>query len=441
MLVTIGVVGPAESVGKILSVAEEFPNTKCIPFIYETVTELPALIEQGRPIVDQWLFSGMMNHMYALQHGLVKEEQASFPYLHGSSFFGKLLEIQANEGRIIRSVSIDYITAEEVQKVVSFYDLNYLHFETTPSSCNGDGKQLSFLHEKLYKDQKTEVAITAMKEVYDRLKEADVPVYRLTPSYIAIKLSIELLIKKAQSKHFENLQMAVIGCQVLNANENIEKSIFEWKHQDLLIKKHLLTLTQKLNGSFVEIADGLYSIYTTKGEIDEDIESSLLTTIGTLKLNDQLDIGFTIGYGQTVVEAEQHVRHGLNQLKADEEPYLLIVKTKKDITQKVQSDYSNMLNTTELRTILQERFQLTDSNARDVLRLAFNCQRYNKQEFTADDVAQWFTNTKRNARRILLELQQTGIIEIYDKTQTTPRGRPSNVYRFSDQELLFGKEE
>ncbi|MGN7387897.1 hypothetical protein [Sporosarcina sp. SAFN-015] len=440
MIVTIGVVGPAESVGKILSVAEEFPNTKCIPFIYENVRELPALIEQGRLIVDQWLFSGIMNHMYALQHGLVKQEQASFPYLHGSSFFGKLLEIQAKEGRIIRSVSIDYITAEEVQKVVSFYDLTHLHFETIPS-CNGDGKKIASLHEERYKNQKTEVAITAMKEVYDRLKESNVPVYRLTPSYMSIKLSIELLIKKAQSKRFENLQMAVIGCQVLNANDNIEKSIFEWKLQDLVVKKHLFTLTQKLNGSFVEIADGLYSIYTTKGEIDEDIESSLLTTIETFKLNDQLDIGFTIGYGQTVLEAEQHVRHGLNQLKADEEPSLLIVKTKKDITQKVRSDYASMLNTTELRTILQERFQMTDSNARDVLRLAFYCQRYNKQEFTADDVAQWFSNTKRNARRILLELQQAGIIEIYDKTQTTPRGRPSNVYRFSDQELLFGKEE
>jgi uncharacterized protein involved in tolerance to divalent cations len=235
--------------------------------------------------------------------------------------------------------------------------------------------------------------------------------------------------------------MAVIGCQVLNANENIENSIFEWKLQDLVVKKHLLTLTQKLNGSFVEIADGLYSIYTTKGEIDEDIESSLLTSIETFKLNQQLDIGFTIGYGQTVLEAEQHVRHGLNQLKADEEPHLLIVKTKKDITQKVRSDYANMLNTTELRTILQERFHLTDSNSRDVLRLAFYCQRYNKYEFTADDVAQWFLNTKRNARRILLELQQAGIIEIYDKTLTTPRGRPSNVYRFSYKELLFGKEE
>lgn len=438
MFVTIGVVGPAESVGKILTVAEEFPNTRCIPFIYETVSEMPTLIEQGRPIVDQWLFSGIMNHMYALQHDLVKAEQASFPYLHGSSFFGKLLEIQANEGRIIQSVSIDYITAEEVQKALSFYDLNHLNFHTIPSSCNGDGIQIARLHEELYKDRKIEVAITAVKEVYDRLKESNVPVYRLTPSYIAIKLSIEMLIKKTQSKHFENAQMAVIGCQVLNASEYIEKSLFDWKHQDLVIKKHLLELTQKLNGSFVEIADGLYSIYTTKGEIDEEVESSLLTTIETFKLNQQLDIGFTIGYGQTVLEAEQHVRHGLNQLKADVEPHLLIVKTKNDITQKVRSDYANTLNTTELRTILQERFQMTDSNARDVLRLAFYCQRYKKQEFTADDVAQWFSNTKRNARRILLELQQAGIIEIYDKTQTTPRGRPSNVYRFSDQELLFG---
>lgn len=438
---TIGVVGPAESVAKILSVAEEFPNTKCIPFIYETVTELPALIEQGRPVVDQWLFSGMMNHMYALQHNLVTEEQASFPYLHGSSFFGKLLEIQAKEGKIIRSVSIDYITAAEVEKVISFYDLDHLHFEAVPSSSYRDGKQLSSLHEKLYKEQKIEVAITAMKEVYDRLIESNVPVYRLTPSYIAIKLSIELVIKKAQSKRYESLQIAVIGCQVLNANENIENSIFDWKHQDLNVKKHLLTLTQKLNGSFVELADGLYSIYTTKGEIDEQIESSLLTDIETFKLNEQLDIGFTIGYGQTVLEAEQHVRHGLNQLKANDEPYLLIVKTKKDITQKVESDYTNMLNTTELHATLQERFELTDSNARDVLRLAFYCQRYNKQDFTADDVAQWFTNTKRNARRILSELQLAGIIEVYDKIQTSLRGRPTNMYRFVDQDLLFGKEE
>lgn len=441
MLVTIGVIGPAESVEKILYVAEEFPHAKCIPFIYEKVSELPALIEQGRPIVDQWLFSGMMNHMYALQYELVSEEQSNYPYLHGSSFFVKLLEIQEKEGRMIRSVSIDYITDEEMEKVVSFYNFDHLRFHTIPSSFNRDSKQIANLHEKMYKEGKTEVAITALKDVYDRLQANNVPVYRLTPSYIAIKLALELLIEKAQSKHYENLQMAVLGCQVLNAHENIDQSLFEWKHQDLLVKKDLLTLTQKLNGSFVVNADGLYSIYTTKGEIDEEIEASLLNMIETFKLNQQLEVGFTIGYGQTVLEAEQHVRHGLNQLQAGEEPYILIVKTKNDITQKVQSDYANQLNTTDLRATLQDRFQLTDSNARDVLRLAFHCQRYNKQAFTADDVAQWFSNTKRNARRILLELQQAGVIEIHERTQTTQRGRPSNVYRFSDKELLFGKEE
>lgn len=439
--VTIGVIGPSESVGKILKVAEEFPNTQCIPYIYENVTELPALIEQGRPIVDQWLFSGIMNHMYALENDLVQEEQSSFPYLHGSSFFGKLLEIQQKEERIIQSVSIDYITAEEVQKALSFYDLDKLQFETVSSALNGNAEQLSLVHEKLFIEGKSEVAITAMKDVYDRLRKRNIPVYRLTPSYIAIKLAIELLIEKANSKRFENLQMAVIGCQALNSSNVIDQSLFEWKHQDLDLKKNLLTFTQKLNGSFVEVADGLYYIYTTKGEIDEDVEASLLTTIESFKLNNQLEIGFSIGYGQTVLAAEQHVRYGLNHLKTGAEPSLLVVKTKNDITQKVQSDFRSMLNTAAIRTVLQEKFHLTENNARDVLRIALNSRRDNKQEFTADDVAQWFDNTKRNARRILVELQQADIIELYNKTQTTPRGRPSNVYRFKDTELLFGKEE
>ena len=441
MLITIGVIGPAESVSKILKTAEDFPNTQCIPYIYEKVTELPALIEQGRPIVDQWLFSGIMNHMYAIENDLVQEEKSSFPYLHGSSFFGKLLEIQQKEGRIIQSVSIDYITAEEVRKVLSFYDLDKLQIETVPSDLNGHGEQLSLVHEKLFREGKTEVAITAMKEVYDRLIEKNVPAYRLIPSYIAIKLSIELLIERAQSKRYENSQMAVIGCQAINASEIIEKSIFDWKHQDLDLKKNLLTLTQKLNGSFVEVADGIYYIYTTKGEVDEDIESSLLTDIETFKVNNQLDIGFSIGYGQTVLAAEQHVRYGLNQLKTGDEPSLLIVTNKNDVRQKLQNEFGNSLNTTALRTILQERFQLTDTNSRDVLRLALLSRRDNLQEFTADDVANWFESTPRNARRILTELQQASILELSKKTQTASRGRPSNVYRFKDKELLFGKEQ
>lgn len=88
MLSSIGVVGPEESVNKILKVAEQFSNTRCIPFTYKNVEELPSLIARGTRLVDQWLFSGVMNYSYAIQHHLVEAEQASYPLLHGSSFLG-----------------------------------------------------------------------------------------------------------------------------------------------------------------------------------------------------------------------------------------------------------------------------------------------------------------------------------------------------------------
>lgn len=440
LLITIGVVGPSESIYKISKVAEEFPNVQCIPFIYENVEELPKLIGQGKLLVDQWLFSGMMNHAYALQHQLVKEEQASSPVLHGSSFFGKLLEIQQKEQHIFQSFSVDHITKTEIQKVLSFYDMNQLHFETIPFSSERNFDEIASIHQQLFEKGKTEVAITAIKAVYISLKSRGIPVYRLTPSYLSIKLAIELLIEKAQAKHFENLQMAVISCQVLNANESIENSLFEWKYQDLAIKKSLLYLTERSNGSFIEVADGLYYIYTTKGEISEDIETIILNNIESFKLNKQLEIGFSIGYGQTVLAAEQHARHGLSQLNTGGNPSLLIVKTKENITQKIQNDDDNLVSTEALQRVLIENYQLDKSKAQDTLRLVFYLRKYHQQHFTADDVAHWFNNTKRNARRILSELQQDGVIEVFDKVQATTRGRPSHLYRFTDEHLFIKKE-
>src|SRR5699024_4570572 len=110
VLSNIGVVGPEESVNKILNVAQQLSNTRCIPFTYKNVEELLSLIKRGNHVVDQWLFYGVMNYSYAIQHRLVEAEQSSYPLLHGSSFFGKLLEIQQNEQRLFSSFSIDTIT-------------------------------------------------------------------------------------------------------------------------------------------------------------------------------------------------------------------------------------------------------------------------------------------------------------------------------------------
>lgn len=437
MLSSIGVVGPEESVHKILKVAKQFKYTRCIPFTYQNVEELPSLIAQGTPIVDQWLFSGVMNYSYAIQHRLVHEEQANFPLLHGSSFFGKLLEIQQNEQRLFTSFSMDTITDEEINKVLSFYELDSLTFHSIPFSEFETAEEFAIFHQRLYEQGKTEVVITSIRAVYDLLKARNIPVYRLTPSYLSIKLTIELLEKQAQVKHYENLRLAVIGCKVFRVGEQIDDSIFDWKYHELNLKRSLLELSKKSSGSFVDVADGLYYIFTTKGEIDEAMEAALFNCIDLYRVDHHLDIGFAIGYGQTVYHAEQNVRYGLNQLNSNGSPTLLVVESKENVLQKTQKDSANALNTEDLRRALRERFQNNDVNFRDVLRIALYAHKYDKQRFMVDDIAQWLEGTKRNARRILAELEHANVVEVCGKVQVSARGRPSNVYRFREQDLFY----
>lgn len=435
-MIKIGVVGPEESVSKILIVAEEFNDVTCIPFIYDNVEEIGGLIETSNIYINQWLFSGVMNHSYATQNHLINPKIANYPMLHGSSFFESLIRIQQKEEKLFKSISIDTIQREEMEKVLSFYGMNHLNFELSPFFDYKNSEKLTLYHKKLYKENKTEVAITAIRSVYNSLVKDGIPTFRLTPSYLSIKLTIRLLIEKSQANHYKSLQLAVVGCKAFNVNDYIENSIFDWKANELHLKSSLLDLTKKLSGSFIEPADGLYYIFTTKGEISERIEDELFDNIDFLKIQHQMDVGFSIGFGDTVFLAEQHARYGLNQLTYDENPTLLVVKNKQDIEQRSKRSKANNFDITKMNTYLEKKFKGSNVNINDIIRISLYAHKHNTQHFTVEDIAGWLHGTKRNARRILSDLEKAGVIEVFDKVKTTSRGRPSNRYRLLNRKLL-----
>jgi predicted transcriptional regulator len=429
----VGIVGPTESISKILIVSKEFQNIKCIPFPYKVFEEIPAIIQQNNTFIDQWFFSGIMNYTFILDKKLLEERKMNFPLLHGSSFFGSLLEIQQKENRLIKSLSIDTITKNEIEKVSSFYNLNSLTCHSIPFTNLESINEIIEFHKESYESNLSEIAITANKKVFTSLKAAEVPAYRLTPSYSSIKLTFELLIEKAQTSHFENLQLAVLGCKILNFEETSESSYFNFKLKELYLEKSLLEITQQLNGSFIRPADGLYYIYTTRGEIDEEIEDILFESITLQNLQNQLNICFCIGYGNTVFHAEKNVRFGLGQMNFDSNtPVLLIVSNEKNIIQKTPKKLVSPLNSSEIKKKLAEY----DVNDRDVLRIALFVHKYKKVNFTVEDVAEWLHGTKRNARRILSDLVKEEVLEVYDKIRTSSRGRPSYLYRFKNINLI-----
>ncbi|MDY0393421.1 hypothetical protein RWE15_01970 [Virgibacillus halophilus] len=303
-------------------------------------------------------------------------------------------------------------------------------------------EKLVAFHKKLYSENKTQVAITAIKATFDQLKSDGIPVYRLTPSYLSIKMTIQLLIERAQANHYENLQMAVIGFKVQNIAEIIDQyQLFKWKHHDLDLKKSLLALTESMSGSFVEVGDGLYFIFTTKGEIDNKFESALFQLIDEYQIRNHISITTAIGYGETVLHAEQNVRYGLNQSKIEKQAAILVVEGQHAVTAKFASHAKDSLNTEKLEQELFDRFGKGLISPRDAMRIVVYSHKYSQQEFTAEDISRWLQSTERNGRRILAELEQANVIEKCGKVQSNQRGRPKNIYHFVDNALFSSCEE
>ncbi|HLR74099.1 MAG TPA: hypothetical protein VK077_02440 [Virgibacillus sp.] len=434
MKVCIGIIGPEDSVKQILSVAKEFAGVEFIPFIYKDVYQVDELLLNNTQPIEQWLFSGVLNYNYALEKKLVNEEQATYPPLYGSSFFGTLLEAQLSTEKVFENISIDTFSDEEIEKVLSFYNLEAIQMTNFPFNNYTYIHQLADFHERMYKEGKSELAITSTNYAYVQLKEKNIPVYRMKPSYLSIKLSLNVLIERAQANRFKKSQIAIIGCSVnfhLEKRRNIYYT-YKMKQEELDVKKELLFLAEQVSGSFVSIGNGFYLIYTNRGEIGHDIEKHMIQLSRKINNLHQLTPTLSIGYGETAAQAEQHVYLGTKQER--EGFSLVIVDESQQITirQEKDVDHPVQFSITSMGEEWQKKVKHAGISVSVLSKIISLTKHYHRAEFSSQDLTRWLKCSDRNARRILLQLERGGLIKQCGELQTGSRGRPMKLYCFID---------
>lgn len=431
MNIRIGIIGPEDSVKQILAVAKEFDQVTFIPLMYQNVYQVDELIQQNVKPIDQWLFSGVLNYNYAIKKQLVDQRIATYPPLHGLSFFGTLLEAQLLENKVFKKFSIDTFSNREIEKVLSFYELDDLQFVNHPFSDYTYIHQLTDFHENAYRNGEAEIAITSTNYAYVRLREKNIPVYRMNPSYLSIQLSIKLLIERAQVNRFKKSQIAIIGISV-DFRQQINTrnyNAYRMKQDELDIKKELLYLSEKVSGSFISSGYGSYLIYTNRGEITDDMEQFIISLSKKIYATHQLNVQFSIGYGETAFQAEQHVNLGFKQ---DRDDFSIIIVDENQnilIRKKNQTIRFATVSSDEFWEKKIKQSGISFSVLSKIISLA---QHYDRTEFTAVDLSRWLKTSDRNARRILLQLERGGLIEQCGEVQSGGRGRPRKLYRFAD---------
>jgi hypothetical protein len=344
--------------------------------------------------------------------------------LHGTSLLGKFLEAQYAMNGKMNTISLDTIQQKEIDWVKNNFSLKSLTIHMLPYEGYVPAQDIIQFHEELYESGEVEVVFTCIQAVYNRLLEKNIPCYRIIPTDLNILAMLRYLKTRAESNWYRKSQLAIVGVEVLNTDEEQQFS-FKRKHQELELQRILLKYAEELQGSFVQTGDSHFYIYTTRGEIEG--RSWPINVLDDALLHTKLPVRLVIGFGVTALDAEKHVRIALQYARKHKDLVIIIVNENQEVTEVFES---SEVVTYQQRQSSYWKDKLHNANVSPAVasKIVSMALHYKKTMLTAQDVANWLHSTERNARRILNELEKLGIVTICGEEQSGARGRPRKVY-------------
>lgn len=432
-IVKVGLVGPKDSVNETMKAAAALEGIELIPFIYKHTEETKNIINQHSERIGHWLFSGPAPYHFALKEQLIDANHGDYILLHGSSLLGTMLDAFMQEGAVLSSISVDSVARQEVLKMLKDFDLEKMKIYTAPELGYIPSEELINYHENLYRSGHIQAALTCVHAVYKGLKERGVPVYRISVSELAAHRAISVIKERSLSDMYRMKQLAMIGVEIIYPSLSQQrKTPFKIERQELAVNRVLIDFAEKVKGSKVGMGNGIYFIYTTRGELElynkfhhlEEVKEEIFT-------NSKFQVRIGIGYGRTVTESEQNVRLALDYAREKENGVVINIDEGGTVTEINSSGERLRYSRRSSESKWQEALKGAAISQTVIARIESLSRHYAKDELTALELSQWMNSTERNARRILTELEGIGLAEVAGE-ESGRRGRPRKLYR-----LLF----
>lgn len=173
-----------------------------------------------------------------------------------------------------------------------------LYVKTYDIDTNPD--DLLAFHLQMWREGKTDGAITCFEGVYLELKAAGVPVYWFTPSELEIHQALRILVERVRAFSFKDTQIAVEIIEIDDFDKIAEKARYPYRLQylELRLKEALIRLCETIERKTVE----------------------------QLALESESTVAVGIGFGETVFSAEVNALRAIQHSKEKAEPGIVIVQ-------------------------------------------------------------------------------------------------------------------
>lgn len=429
-MINIGVIGPNDSVKKIKTVAKRFKDIEIVPFIYRQIEETEQILKQKKYKIDFWLFSGPVPYEYAVKKKLISPHKGFYVCLHGSSFFGTLLEANLKLGKVIKTISLDTIGEKELDEIKDSYAIRTIKIYRMPSKRYLSVPDIVQFHETLFKEKKIEVALTCISSVYEALKKRNVPVFRVNQSEYSISSALKYLRERAYAKYYERKQFAIFGIKV-NDDDQLKRPInsFHYMRKEVELYRFLIDFVEKINGTLLSAGKGLFYIYTTKGDLELfQVNHSFAQFITDMENVSDLSVKIGIGYGNTVLEAKDHLLLALNIADEDKQAAVVVIDEMKNLTKYRSNDEHLQYQLRNPFDKWGDKLERVSFSRNILAKIESLTHYYQITEVTSKVLSNWLNITERYARRILKELEEIGLAEKIGE-ESSGRGRPKIIYK------------
>ena len=418
--INIGCIGPSDSIAVIRKVvAQYYPGVVLKTYVEERILDAWKRIAQCQKETSGILFTGIGVQEAALASGGV-----TLPYEHvprgGYSLIRALLEISRCPDAV-ETITVDVVEEDIIRSTTHEMNINFKTIHTFPFDPNQPEKAYEEYHIRLHKTGKADALVTGFGAVYENLRKAGYPVFRLYPSRFEIRENMDRLLSRITAK---SLRSAGIAIQLIHLASIRKDSIHQYEDlkREGQFYLELLEYVQSLQGSLFRMGSE-YVIYATRGSVEDREHTAEFCRLMDWGRKENIRIASGIGIGITAFEAEKSARKALmNALQAGENAFFIVHGD--TITGPLGSDRElsypfRISGGKDLR-----KAEEIGINPGYLAKIQSLVAKTGKTVFDARDLAACLGISDRSARRILKKFTNAGYGRVSGREAVGGAGRP-----------------
>lgn len=432
----LAIVGPSDSIALIEEVGREFADrVRLISCIYNDASEVPDTIAKHDADVDIWIFSGIVPYRYAIDAANSTKPKLYVSHT-GSSIYRVLLHL-CKQNKPINSMSFDTFSRKDIVETFAEAEVPLPQIVVKDYVGVVSAAELTDFHLDLWKQGKTEVAVTCFLATYLELKRQGVNAFRIWPTRSNIRSILNFALTKADALFSKAGQIAIQHISIDDYDEFSREAVSGYAvlKVELKLQEILIQFAEQVQGSMISQGKGHFTIYSTRGAMEAITQDfSHLPAVGEISRRLSIGVSGGLGFGDTAYSANENAGIALGIAQRKGKSKWMVVFDDKTVLGPLNSDLSLSYS---LRSTSIDAMDLAKSlnvNGTTLNRLLSVFNKLDGATIGAESLAQYLSMTERNARRLLANLSANGMaVEIGEEAHGA--GRPRKMYQIDLSKL------